>query len=113
MWMIFRWGMSAVAGLAPGGGREQGADGAHNLIEHGVALAGTDPVAVDSIGAGLMGIDVNNIGYLKFCADAGIGSLDRSNIEILGGKDPAQYVRKYQLHERIEQQLEWKGEMKL
>ncbi len=80
-------------------------------MEHGVALAGIDPVAVDSIGAGLMSIDVNNIGYIKFCADAGLGQLERSNIEIIGGKDPANYVQKYQLHERIEQELEWKGEM--
>lgn len=80
-------------------------------MEHGVALAGADPVAVDSIGAELMGIDVNNIGYLKFCADAGMGTIDRSNIEIIGGKDPAHYVQKYKLHERIEEQFDWKGEI--
>ena len=80
-------------------------------MEHGVALSGIDPVAVDSIGAGLMGIDVNDIGYIKFCGDAGLGQLERSNIEIIGDKDPANYVQKYQLHQRIEQQLEWKSEM--
>lgn len=79
-------------------------------MEHGVALASTDPVAADSIGAGLMGIDINAVGYIKYCADAGLGQIDRSKITIIG-KDPANYVKKYQLHERIEQQLEWKGDM--
>lgn len=81
-------------------------------MKHGVGLAGIDPVAVDSIGAELMGIDVKDIGYIKFCGDAGIGQIERSNIEIIGGKDPANYVQKYQLHDRIEQELEWKGKMK-
>lgn len=79
-------------------------------MEHGVALASTDPVAADSIGAGLMGIDINDVGYIKYCASAGLGQIDRSKITIIG-KDPANYVKKYQLHERIEQQLEWKGDM--
>jgi len=77
-------------------------------MEHGVALASTDPVAADTIGAGLMGIDINDVGYVKYCGNAGMGQTDRSKITIIG-KDPANYIKKYQLHENIEKQLEWKG----
>ncbi len=79
-------------------------------IQHGVALAGMDYIAADRIGAELMGINIGDIGYLNYCASAGMGQIDRSNIEIIGGKDPADYVKKYKLHENIEQQLTWKGE---
>ena len=77
-------------------------------IDHGVALAGTDVVAVDSIGAQLMNIPLDNIGYLTYCAEAGLGNVDKSKIEILGGKDPKDYVKQYQLADSIERQLEWK-----
>ncbi|MFC1608283.1 DUF362 domain-containing protein, partial [Candidatus Latescibacterota bacterium] len=42
-------------------------------LDHKVAVAGPDFVAVDSIGAELMGIDPGDIGYLKFCGTAGLG----------------------------------------
>jgi len=77
-------------------------------IDHGVALAGTDVVAVDSIGAQLMNIPLDNIGYLTYCAEAGLGNADKSKIEIIGGKDPKDYVKQYQLPDSIERQLEWK-----
>ena len=80
-------------------------------IEHGVALAGTDVLAVDSIGAELMSIPLEDIGYLKYCADAGLGIIDRSKIDIIGGKDPKDYVKQYQLPDSIERQLEWKNEL--
>jgi uncharacterized protein (DUF362 family) len=77
-------------------------------IDHGVALAGTDVLAVDSIGAQLMNIPLDNIGYLTYCAEAGLGNADKSKIEILGGKDPKDYIKQYQLPDSIERQLEWK-----
>lgn len=80
-------------------------------IEHGVSLAGTDVLAVDSIGAQLMNIPLENIGYLKYCGDAGLGIIDRSRISILGDKDPKDYVKQYQLPSSIERQLEWKDEL--
>ncbi len=76
-------------------------------MEHGVAVAGTDFVAVDHIGAELMGIPFENIGYLNYCAQAGYGQGDRSKIQVVGG-DVAKHVVKYQMHEKIEEQLTWK-----
>jgi uncharacterized protein (DUF362 family) len=81
-------------------------------IEHGVALAGTDVLAVDSIGAQLMNIPLDNIGYLTYCAEAGMGIVDRAQIDILGGKDPKDYVKQYRLPDSIDRQLEWKTELR-
>jgi len=78
-------------------------------VEHGVALAGTDVLAVDRIGVELMGINYGDIGYLNYCADAGMGQIERSNITIIG-KNPGDYVKKYKMHDNIERQLKWKGD---
>jgi uncharacterized protein (DUF362 family) len=75
---------------------------------HGVALAGTDFVAVDRIGAELMGVDFGDIGYLNYCANAGYGQGDRAKIQVVGA-DVAQHVVKYTMHEKFEEQLTWKS----
>lgn len=77
-------------------------------VEHGVALAGTDVMAVDSIGAQLMGVPLENLGYLTYCGAAGLGIIDRSNIDIIGNDKPADHIITYELSNNIEQQLEWK-----
>ncbi len=76
-------------------------------VEHGVALAGPDVVAVDRIGLELMGIDFSDIGYLQWCAKAGFGQGNRDLIKILG-PDIKDHVIKYKLHDRIEWQMGWK-----
>ena len=76
-------------------------------VEHGVALAGTDVMAVDSIGAQLMDVPLENIGYLNYCGNAGLGIIDRENIDIIGNEKPEDHVIKYQLGRNIENQLEW------
>ena len=76
-------------------------------VEHGVALAGTDFVSADRIGCYLMGVNFDDVGYLTYCANAGLGQGDMSKIRIIG-PDPAPYVKHYRLHERIEEHLMWK-----
>jgi uncharacterized protein (DUF362 family) len=80
-------------------------------VDHGVALAGTDVCAVDAIGAQLMGIPLENIGYLAYCGEAGLGVTDQARIDILGDKAPRDYVKKYELHADIERLLEWKTDL--
>ncbi len=82
-------------------------------VEHGVALAGPDVMAVDSIGAQLMDVPLENLGYLNYCADAGLGIIDRANIDIIGDAKPTDHIIKYQLAGNIEQQLEWKNPLQL
>ena len=57
-----------------------------------------------------MGIPFENIGYLTYCADAGLGQGDRSKIKIIG-ENPADLIIKYKLHENINQQYKWKDEL--
>ncbi len=76
-------------------------------VEHGVALAGMDMIAVDRVGVELMGIDFSDIGYLSYCAQAGMGQSDPGKIRIIG-KNPYDYIIKYKLHDNIEKQLTWK-----
>lgn len=49
-----------------------------------VAIASGDSVAADSVGATMMGFDPWEIGYLSYCARAGLGVADLSQIEVLG-----------------------------
>jgi len=76
-------------------------------VNHGVAVAGSDYLAVDRIGAELMGVPWEHIGYLNYCATAGLGQAELSRIKIIGG-DYREYIRKYSLHDNIERQMKWK-----
>jgi uncharacterized protein (DUF362 family) len=72
----------------------------------GVAVAGTDPVAVDAVGAATMGFDPMGIGYLKLAHDAGLGVADLSRIEIVG--DPlASLARRCVPHSNFAVQRYW------
>jgi uncharacterized protein (DUF362 family) len=91
-------GVEGVEGNGPGEGEP---------VDHQLVLAGPDFVSVDRIGSELMGIPWEDIGYLQFCADAGLGQGERSKIKIIG-PDPKNLVIKYKLHENIAWQLTWK-----
>ena len=82
-------------------------------VDHRIALAGFDAVAVDSMCARLMGIPLENVGYLNYCASAGIGKMDRDKIDIIGDKDPDKSVITYKLGSNINYQLEWKEPLNL
>jgi len=76
-------------------------------VNHRIALAGLDVVAVDSMCARLMGVPLDQVGYINYCAAAGIGNMDRDKIEIIGDKDPDKSIIKYQMNKNIASQLEW------
>jgi uncharacterized protein (DUF362 family) len=69
-------------------------------VDHRVAIAGKDWLAVDKIGFELMGIDSNEVPYYPFCAQANLGQSDRSKIKIIG-EDPAKYVKKYRMNDNM------------
>jgi uncharacterized protein (DUF362 family) len=75
-------------------------------VEHRVCLAGTDWLAADRVAVELMGIDFAKVGYLNYCADAGLGQADLKQIEIVG-EPLARHVKKYKLAPNIEEQLIW------
>ena len=97
-------GMEGMEGNGPIGGTP---------VDHRIALASFDPIAMDSMAARLMDIPLENVGYLNYLAAAGMGNIDRDKIDIVGGKDPAKSVITYKLPNNITQQLEWKDPLNL
>ncbi len=77
-----------------------------------VAIASTDLVAADRVGVEAMGVDPEWPGYLRYCADMGLGEYDLKNIELRGGVKIDSIKKVYKLHPRIDKQLEWMGPLK-
>jgi uncharacterized protein (DUF362 family) len=82
-------------------------------VDHRIALAGPDVLAVDRIAADCMGIDLADVGYMNFCADAGLGNTDLNRIKIIGSEKPSNYVHTYKLHQNIDWQMQWRKELPL
>jgi uncharacterized protein (DUF362 family) len=53
-------------------------------VDHRVAIAGVDYLAVDRVGAEVMGADFDNIRYLNYLWDQGFGEGDLSKIRVIG-----------------------------
>ncbi len=78
-------------------------------VDHKVALASTDFIAADRVGCQLMGLSFDDVGYLTYCANAGVGQGDLSKIQVVGG-DPSKHVIPYKLHENAAKHIaEWKS----
>ena len=76
-------------------------------VDHRVCVVATDWLAADRVAVELMGIDFAKVGYLNYCAGAGLGQGDLKRIEIVG-EPLARHVRNYKLSDNIEQQLIWR-----
>lgn len=75
-----------------------------------LAIASTDFISADRVAIETMGINPEWPGYLRFCADFGLGQYDLKNIDVRG-ESIAAVQRKYMLHPDIERQLQWMGPM--
>jgi uncharacterized protein (DUF362 family) len=75
-------------------------------VDHRVSVVSTDWLAADRVAVELMGIDFAKVGYLNYCAQAGLGEGDLKNIEILG-EPIAKHVKTYELAPNIDEQLIW------
>jgi uncharacterized protein (DUF362 family) len=53
-------------------------------VDHRVAIAGTDYLAVDRVGTEVMGADFDSIRYLNYLWDWGFGEGDLSKIQVVG-----------------------------
>ena len=53
-------------------------------VDWGVAIASSDPVAADSLAAQLMGFSLDDIGYLWYCGQMGLGVGEMEGMEVLG-----------------------------
>ena len=95
--LAFIDGYEGMEGNGPTGG---------SAVDSRVCLAGLDWLAVDRIGVELMGIDAANVGYLNYCAEAGLGQFDIDKIEVIGEKT-ANHIKPYRMPNSFERQLEW------
>lgn len=70
----------------------------------GVALASADSVAIDVVGAQVMGYDPHEIGYLHYLME--LQGLEPDNIDVLG-EHVTDCVTKFKDHPRIDNQRQW------
>ena len=74
----------------------------------GTVIAGTDAVAVDAVAAAIMGYHPQDIGYLHYAGQAGLGVVDLDAITIVG--DPIEKVRRKLVpHSNYIVQRHWKS----
>ncbi len=75
-------------------------------VDHRVCLAAADWLAADRTALELMGIELAKVGYLSYCAQAGMGEGSLERIEIVG--EPLErHLRTYRLHDNVQKQLTW------
>lgn len=77
-------------------------------VKLGWAMAGIDPLAVDTLATHLMGFDPGLVGYLVMCRERGLGEGDVERIEVRGVKDFAALRKDLKRHPTYEKQLGWR-----
>ena len=80
--------VAVIDGIIAGEGHETSG----NPVEMNLVIAGTDPVAVDAVGAAVMGIPPESVKHLLLAEDAGLGTCQLEQIEILG--EPIEKVKR-------------------
>jgi len=61
-------------------------------VEMNLVIAGTDPVAVDAVGAAVMDIPPESVKHLRLAEEAGLGTSHLEQIEVLG--EPIEKVKR-------------------
>jgi uncharacterized protein (DUF362 family) len=70
----------------------EGHETSENPVEMNIVIAGKDPVAVDAVGATVMGIPPREVKHLRLAEEKGLGTCDLNQIEVLG--EPIEGVKK-------------------
>jgi uncharacterized protein (DUF362 family) len=99
------WGLAVIDGYE---GMEGNGPSMGTPVPSRIAIAATDFIAADRVGAETMGVDANWLGWLKYCGEAGLGQWDLSKIDIRGPQIAA-VQKKYLLHPDVERMLQWQG----
>jgi len=97
------WSLAVIDGYEgmEGNGPAQGVP-----VPSRLAIASTDFVAADRVGVECMGIDPDWLGYLRYCAQVGLGNYDLAKIDIRGEMIAA-VQKKYRLAGDVDRQLAW------
>lgn len=87
-------------------GMEGNGPNSGTAVDHRICVVGTDWLAADRVGIELMGIDFANVGYLNYCAQAGLGVADLARIEIIGETIDS-HRKTYKMSDNFKDQLVW------
>jgi uncharacterized protein (DUF362 family) len=90
-------GFEGMEGNGPTGGTP---------VDHRVCVVSTDWLSADRVAVELMGVDFATVGYLNYCAQAGLGVADLAKIQIVG-ENIKDHIKPYKLHSNIEKELIW------
>ncbi len=85
---IIKPSISVVDGIIASEGHETSG----NPVKMNLVIAGTDPVAVDAVGASVMGVSPESVKHLRLAEAKGIGTCDLRRIKVVG--EPIDKVRK-------------------
>jgi len=85
---ILKPSLSVVDGIIAGEGHETSG----NPVQMGLVIAGTDPVAVDAVGASIMGISPTDVKHLCLAEKKGLGTCNLEEVTILG--EPIEKVKR-------------------
>jgi uncharacterized protein (DUF362 family) len=80
--------ISVIDGIVAGEGHETSG----NPVEMNLVIAGTDPVAVDAVGAAVMGIPPTSVKHLVLAEKKGLGTCNLEQITVLG--EPIENVKR-------------------
>jgi len=78
-------------------------------VDWHLALAGTDWLAADATTARLMGFELEEIGYLVYCARAGYGTVDPDAIQVVGNARLDDVARRFKRHGSAHVQRRWES----
>jgi len=95
---ILKPSISVIDGIIAGEGHET----SENPIEMNLIIAGTDPVAVDAVGAAVMGIRPTDVKHLLLAEKKGLGTCHLEQITVLG--EPIEKVKR-KFHRSITSKL--------
>jgi uncharacterized protein (DUF362 family) len=85
---LLRPSLTVIDGIIAGEGHETSG----NPVKMDLVIAGTDPVAVDAVGAAVMGIQPTEVEHLVLAERKGLGTCRLENIEVIG--EPVEKVRR-------------------
>lgn len=97
------WGLAVIDGFE---GMEGKGPAWGTPVQSQIAIASTDLIAADRVGLETMGVNPEWVGYLRYCAQFGLGQYDLAKISVVG-PSIASVAKKYQLHPDIEKELKW------
>jgi uncharacterized protein (DUF362 family) len=88
-------------------GMEGDGPGLGDPVDWRVALVSTDSLAADVLTAHLMGFEPEQVGYLQYCGQMGLGVSDLDQIDVVGNVAPEEVRRSFKPHPTYQRQLWW------